>query len=215
MAKGQCPEDRKYFPTTKVAYWYFRLNGFLTMENFVLHPDRSGSQRTDADLYGVRFPCRKELEMADDTYFREKNKKPLFMLVEITRGECKLNGPWTNKDKKNVEYVLEAIGAFPPKALNRIADALYTVGFYEDEALEVRLVAVGERRNEEYVKVQPHLLQWLLSDMLQFIYQRFDHYESAKKDHSQWDQCGQNLWADFKEQNGPETFAKSILGKLT
>ena len=26
----------------KVAYWYFRLNGFLQIENFVVHPERRG-----------------------------------------------------------------------------------------------------------------------------------------------------------------------------
>ena len=30
----------------KVAYWYFRLNGFLQIENFVIHPSQSGAQRT-------------------------------------------------------------------------------------------------------------------------------------------------------------------------
>ncbi len=44
----------------KVAYWYFRLNGFLQIENFVVHPTRQGSQRTDADLLAIRFPDRKE-----------------------------------------------------------------------------------------------------------------------------------------------------------
>jgi hypothetical protein len=44
----------------KVAYWYFRLNGFLQVENFVVHPGRRGSQRTDADLLGVRFLHRAE-----------------------------------------------------------------------------------------------------------------------------------------------------------
>ena len=36
----------------KVAHWYFRLNGFLQIENFVVHPERRGGQGTDADLLG-------------------------------------------------------------------------------------------------------------------------------------------------------------------
>ena len=31
----------------KVAYWYFRLNGYLQIENFVVHPVRHGGQRTN------------------------------------------------------------------------------------------------------------------------------------------------------------------------
>jgi hypothetical protein len=114
------------------------------MENFILHPDRKGTARTDADLYGVRFPHRNELDIPDDTPFKKKTNKPLFVLVEITRGECKLNGPWTDKDRKNVEYVLEAIGAFPQGVQKRIADAVYEQSFYDDEDLEVRLA--GRRR---------------------------------------------------------------------
>lgn len=215
MAKGQCPEDRRYFPTQKVAYWYFRLNGFLTMENFILHPDRKGPARTDADLYGVRFPHRNELDMPDDTPFEKETNKPLFVLVEITCGECKLNGPWTDKDRKNVEYVLEAIGAFPQGVQKRIANAVYEQSFYDDEVREVRLVAVGRNRNEELQRTRPQLVQLFLDDMLRFIYGRFDSYERAKKDHSQWDQCGHNLWDEFRKHGDPKSFASFISRKLT
>ena len=43
----------------KVAYWYFRLNGFLQIENFVVHPERRGSQRTD-DLLRFRHSFRRQ-----------------------------------------------------------------------------------------------------------------------------------------------------------
>ena len=33
-----------------VAYWFFRLNGCSTITNFVVHPDRHGSQRTDVNV---------------------------------------------------------------------------------------------------------------------------------------------------------------------
>lgn len=44
----------------RLAYWYFRLNGFLTTENFIVHPDEGKDQRTDADLLAVRFQHRAE-----------------------------------------------------------------------------------------------------------------------------------------------------------
>jgi hypothetical protein len=31
--------DVQGLPTEKVAYWYFLLNGCLTIENFVVHPE--------------------------------------------------------------------------------------------------------------------------------------------------------------------------------
>jgi hypothetical protein len=45
----------------KLAYWYLRLNGFLTITNFIVHPDFGRSQRTDVDILGCRFPYRQEL----------------------------------------------------------------------------------------------------------------------------------------------------------
>jgi hypothetical protein len=183
------------------------------MENFVVHPENKGPQRTDADLYGVRFPDRTELKMTDDTPFIDKNKKPLFVLVEITSGECKLNGPWMDKDKKNVEYVLSALGAFPPSVQQPIADALYERSCFEDETFEVRLIAIGKTLNPEYQKTRSQLLQFALDDMLQFIHRRFDSYRKVKADHSQWDECGQILW-DESQKKDANTFAKDILGKL-
>lgn len=52
----------------KVAYWYFRLNGYFQIENFVVHPERRGAQRTDADLLAVRFPYRAERLFDDPLY---------------------------------------------------------------------------------------------------------------------------------------------------
>src|SRR5258706_8881760 len=41
-----------------LAYWYLRLNGFIPMRNFVLHPLRGAEnkQAADSDLLAVRFP---------------------------------------------------------------------------------------------------------------------------------------------------------------
>jgi hypothetical protein len=75
-----------YVPATKIANLYFRLNGFLGVEYFVLHPqDRNHSQRTDADFYGVRFQYHTELNMEDDAPFKNGRKSPLFVIAEITR----------------------------------------------------------------------------------------------------------------------------------
>jgi hypothetical protein len=43
----------------KVAYWYFRLNRFFQIENFVVHPARRGGQRMDNhDANALRKDCR-------------------------------------------------------------------------------------------------------------------------------------------------------------
>lgn len=142
----------------KLAYWYFRLNGFMTMENFILHSDSRTrpSQRTDADIYGVRFPFRREMSMPDDCCFQNKNRKPLFIIAEVKEGECKLNGPWTDPAKRNMQYVLQAIGAFEPPVLERIAESLYETYVYEDQSGRIQLMAIGSRENDEYKRDRPN-----------------------------------------------------------
>lgn len=86
-----------------MAYWYFRLNGFLQIENFVIHPGGRGSQRTDADLLAVRFPHRAEFlldrrePMRDDECTLRLSPKVIdIVIAEVkTNDPCKLNGPWT------------------------------------------------------------------------------------------------------------------------
>jgi len=77
-----------------VGYWYFRLNGFLTIQNFVVHPDDAGNQNTDADIIGVRFPYRAELlrnPMQDDDVFTSVEDKPFVVFVETKKGQCNIN----------------------------------------------------------------------------------------------------------------------------
>lgn len=151
----------------KIAYWYFRLNGFLNIENFVVHPSIQElrvqrSQKTEADLYGVRFPHRRELDMKDDEPFEGARTNPLFVIAEVTRSQCKLNGPWVNAERKNMEYILGAIGPFPPDRLSEVATSLYKHCIYphdKGEGCEFRLIAVGKETNAELQKKYPDLMQ--------------------------------------------------------
>jgi hypothetical protein len=210
----------EYVPATKIAYWYFRLNGFLGVENFVLHPEeRKQSQKTDADYYGVRFPYHSELKMEDDAQFRGARKTPLFVIAEITRGNCKLNGPWTDPHKENVEYVLRAIGAFNPHESPEIAESLYKHCIYPEPGTKqervFQLIAVGKAVNKDLQKEYPHLLQLELAGMLSFIHQRFLEYGSQKVDHPQWDQFGHILWDEAeKHRQDQVAFVRKMMVRI-
>ena len=102
----------------KVAYWYFRLNGYLQIENFVIHPGRRGGQRTDADLLAVRFPHRAERLIDDPNDIMPDDEPRLSLYHDLndvviaevkTNQPCTLNGPWTREDRQNVHRVLAAI----------------------------------------------------------------------------------------------------------
>ncbi len=86
-----------------VSNWYFRLNGFLSIPGFVIHPDHpSRYPRTEADLIGVRFPNSTEVldgvSMMDDPKLSGlcKLTKTLFVLVEVKTELCSINGPWSD-----------------------------------------------------------------------------------------------------------------------
>ena len=82
----------------KVAYWYFRLNGFLQIENFIVHPERRGSQRTDADLLAVRFPHRAERLFDDPNDIMPDDEHRLSLsheLIDVVIAEVKTNQPCT------------------------------------------------------------------------------------------------------------------------
>lgn len=204
----------------RIAYWYFRLNGFLNIENFVVHPSIQEfrvqpGQRTEADLYGVRFPHRCELDMKDDDAFEGVRTKPLFVIAEITRGQCKLNGPWINAERKNMEYVLGAIGPIPPDLQAEVATSLYEHCIYphgEGNECEFRLIAVGKEPSAELQKKYPDLMQITLVSMLKFMHKRFMTYRAQKADHSQWDKFGQSLWDEAgRLHHDSATFASAIM----
>jgi hypothetical protein len=54
------PLTKYQFNPERLAYWYLRLGAFLTIENFIVHDEAGGFQRTDVDLVAVRFPNRRE-----------------------------------------------------------------------------------------------------------------------------------------------------------
>lgn len=189
--------NRSQINSEKLAYWYLRLNGFLTITNFVVHPDYGRSQRTDVDILGCRFPYRKELlqnSMLDDEFIILSNDKITIVIAEVKRRVCNLNGPWTRPEMQNMNRVLHAVGAFPEQEISVVANGLYKKGTYENNTHLITLLCLGGQKNPEVEKVHPNVPQILWSDVLAFIYHRFKDYLMQKSMHPQWDDDGKLLW---------------------
>ena len=188
-------------PTGKLAEdlgnWFLRLNGFFTIPNFIVHPDGKGGQRTDADILGVRFPCRSELDrslrpLRDHSEFQQY-PVPLCLIAEVTtRGPCKLNGPWTDKEKENVQRVLSAIAVVPWNGRAGAAADLYARGLHRSESMHVRLCSLGEHKSDQLIA---GALQFTWHDVLQWIFGRMTDHLRQKADCSQWDQMGKDLYS--------------------
>jgi hypothetical protein len=174
-----------------LALWYFRLNGFFTITNFVLHPERRGAQRTEADIVGVRLPHRNEFgREVDDEIFRRSNRLYL-VIAEIKRGRCSLNEAWSRPDLANIQQVLGDLGAFAQADIPFVAKDLYDCGRYEDDLICCSLFCVGDSLNPVLPRTLP---QKTWEGVLHFIYERFRQFDRLKTDHEQWDGVGQELW---------------------
>ena len=85
--------------------------------------------RTDADLIAARFPHRQELltsgdPMQDHPLFGDRGLIQVYF-VEVKTSDCRLNGPWTDPRKANLQRVLNAIGVLPADDVENAAKGLY------------------------------------------------------------------------------------------
>jgi hypothetical protein len=203
LTEPPCQPANDSLNPEKVAYWYFRLNDFFQIENFVVHPDRGRGQRTDADLLAVRFPHRAERLFDNPKDIMVDDEKRLSLspdlidvvIAEVKRNQpCTLNGPWTRQDQQNVHRVLTAIGCLPPDRINAAATDIYrTGGHVSDLRLRMRVVAVGRDFNQDIAKDYPDAIQLCWSDLLAFIWSRLRAYRQQKSDVQQWDIQGRKI----------------------
>jgi hypothetical protein len=197
----------------QLAYWYLRLNGFLIIQNFIVHPDSGSDQHTDADVLGVRFPYRAELEadpMVDDVPFSKVADKPFIILAEVKKSDCNLNGPWKDRQKKNLQRVLRAIGALPKCDIETAAEAIYTSGTFSNSAYHLSLACFGEAMNSNISEDYPNVPQVLWDNVLAFIYKRFRAYPDQKASHGQWNDSGKNLWDGVWNTTDQSAFRASV-----
>lgn len=190
-----------------VGLWYLRLNGFLTIPNFVVHPESGRNQRTDIDVLGVRFPHRRELlenPMKDDPDLLPPADRVFLAITEIKRGPCALNGPWTNPDLQNMERVLSAVGLFASKTVRNVAKHLYQIGAFTDKQRHAAFLCVGNAASESIRKTHREARQVTWEDVFRFIFRRFTTYYPRKLSHGQWDATGRALWRSFERSRGDE-----------
>lgn len=211
-------------PPEKLAYWYFRLNGFLQIENFVVHPGERGPQRTDADLPAVRFPHRAErlvddpddIMVDDEAHLALSNELIDVAIVEVkTSRRCSLNGPWTQPDEQNIHRVIAALGCLPPDQIHRSAKDIYNSGLHVSErGLRVRLIAVGRSFNRGLTGRYPKVTQLVWNDMLAFIWNRLKRYEQQKRQVGQWDEYGQHIRDLVAQSNDLDAFKRQALHSM-
>ena len=178
----------------RLAYWYFRLNGFFTFENFIVHPDQGRDQRTDADILAVRFEHREENRdrpMVDDSRVADSNKFANFIIAEVKTSTCKLNGPWTRPENENMQRVVRAMGCVPDESVASACACLYRNGQWADATISIRLIAIGEEKDMNLTISAEQQISW--SEIIEFLIQRFRSYRCEKSSVGQWSNDGKIL----------------------
>lgn len=208
----------------QIAYWYFRLNGFLLTDNFYVHPRREGGARTDADLLAVRFPHRAERLFDDSNDIMVDDAELLFLtrdridvlMVEVKEGKCQINGPWTESSHQNIQRVLSAIGCVQHNQINNVARILYKEGYFDDgDMVRVRLVAFGRAVDEMITAKYPQVSQITVEGALRFIYHRLQRYWRQKRDTQHWNAVGHLLKNQVRRYHRDEDeFVAWALGRL-
>lgn len=143
----------------KLAGWFFRLNGCLTIPNFIIHEDAGIGQRTQIDIFGVYFPHRSELRtdpLEDHPVIGALTTKPLLIIAEVKGNKtCNLNGPWVKPERKYMHRMVSAIGIIPPSIVPAAACALYSEGLWQNEQWCITLMCIGSQPNRELQKKFP------------------------------------------------------------
>jgi hypothetical protein len=203
----------------RLGFWFLRLNGFLTIPNFVVHPegpreDGAYPQRTDVDVLGVRFPYRAESRgrpMPDFALFAREKKRPMVVISEVKTKKCGLNGPWTKPELQNMQKVLSAGGFTPIDQVEGVSAALYVHGIWQDESLVVQLLCFGDEHHRGLGQTHPQVHQLLWKrDVLPFIYRRFHEYKLEKQMHQQWDEDAKALFKAAGESPSAEQFVRAV-----
>jgi len=175
-----------------LGQWYLRLNGFLTIPNFILHPLQPGSARTEVDVVGVRFPHRREFdsEAIDEYYFRQPNT-PYLVLAEVKTSRISRNRAWSNPGV--VEAILRAVGISPDGEIQSIADSLRMNGVHKGRGLYSTILFIGDVIDGEVQSKYSASPCKSWDELLRFVHHRFRCHRKVKTDVSQWDPVGQAL----------------------
>jgi len=175
-----------------LAYWYFRLNGFLPLANFVLHrPDPINRQSADSDILAVRFPYVHEDIGGqpgdwDNERFVEWGlnhfNRTVCLIAEIKTGqytEASVNRAFA---QRRVLYALRRIGAVTLSECEEVSNRLSREGVVQHREFSFAkvLVSSSARRVGNFDDTTP-CLHIELGDTVDFILTRMNRYRKEKE----------------------------------
>ncbi|MCI0627790.1 MAG: hypothetical protein L0387_40095 [Acidobacteria bacterium] len=215
--------------------WYLRFNGYLSVENYVLHkPTTSGvSQGGEFDILAVRFPHSREvpgfrIENDRKLLDREAVEKKLidFVIAEVKgRQKISLNEVWRPPDpdgskRKKLKYLAAWLGPIDNSvAIRTVASELQAQQRSVSNGFLFRLVYFARRKTQQ--AVPSHVPQITFRDIAEFFVNVRapcwqDHGMGVRSAHDQWDDLIKRAWeiGDPAQPGSPQEKVASILALL-
>ena len=192
--------------------WYLRFNGFVGVENFVVHEpiDDGNRQGGETDIIAVRFPHSHEVVgfpiVNDCRLFDEevaKDNLTDFVIAEVKTSKTRsgLNEIWIRHEElylERVAYLIRWIGILPDeKSISEVAAELKTKFRSRKGIYLVRLIYFGMER-QMFVSEQG-ISQITITDILKFFFQvrtpcYKDHHLGVRSPHNQWEPLIKQIW---------------------
>lgn len=111
----------------EMAYWYFRLNGFFLLDNFVLHNDGLDSTHSaDIDILAIRQKYTyeivggREVDKHELLFSNFEENKNIGIICEVKAGRLTPNDILLTRIDR-LRYGLERIGFFSQTNINELA----------------------------------------------------------------------------------------------
>ena len=175
-----------------LAYWYFRLNGFIPLTNFVLHrPDVPHRHNADSDLLAVRFRHVYE-EIGGQTNDWDNERFRRWGLDHFNRTVCVIGEIKTGRydeddvnrafDLRRLLYAIRRFGVMASPECDDVGFRLSNkdVVTHGEFSFAKVLVANSALRRRRTGNVTPHC-QIELKDAVEFIRTRMNRYPGHKE----------------------------------
>lgn len=205
----------------RLTYWYFRLNGFLGNDNYIIHRRlKNQDHATEIDYLGVRFVHRKELYNPDlNEWMKDDSNSELFKyypkdkiyicLVESKRELPSINQSWTN-NPENLVRILQTLGIISFKHHSKVVRRLKEHGYCSFNRFYITFIAVGITNEASYIPFENiPIISW--KEVLSFIYERFRDNQKVKSHLQEWEEFSEiKELVDLIYSNSKEEFIDKI-----
>lgn len=192
------------------AYWYFRLNGFFPIVNFVQHgvaitrrPSSKGTGEkpsigrrvnSDADVLAVRFPhVVEDVGGQSDDWDSDRFEQwgwdyrnhVVAVICQVKTGEWKKRELETAFARERLEYAIKRFGIFPDGDSFQLSSELYDQSSVSRDKITISKVLVSPCEytpspTSESGLELEHCCRIGVEDALQFVLARLDKYRKQK-----------------------------------